>query len=371
MELTDIKLSALALIAFSLTACSADEEINEIATEPDNAITFNVQTPNMTRAADSYSTNSRPNRFKVTAFQGSSNYYGGEIDEMSSPDGGFSWNSTHKRFWPSAKSSAHTSLTFYAFIEHNDMDACAIDDVPHSFDMSGDVPMFKNFKVNSDVTKQNDLMYSVAKDVNQNSSGKGNVELNFRHALSQICFTAQNNHPGLEDIEIISIEVGGIKGIGTYLFPKNTTSSLHTASAEGMGKWILDSNAASKSYILTNLSERLGAPDASGHGTVINVSNPNFNGANSPESIDITRAMYLIPQKVKACSSESANDGAYIKVTARMIQKNSNEQTQPSTVFIPVSIDWKEGQRYVYNLTWEGTPISYNVNVADFKEVNY
>lgn len=251
------------------------------------------------------------------------------------------------------------------------MDACAIDDVPHSFDMSGDVPMFKNFKVNSDVTKQNDLMYSVAKDVNQNSSGKGNVELNFRHALSQICFTAQNNHPGLEDIEIISIEVGGIKGIGTYLFPKNTTSSLHTASAEGMGKWILDSNAASKSYILTNLSERLGAPDASGHGTVINVSNPNFNGANSPESIDITRAMYLIPQKVKACSSESANDGAYIKVTARMIQKNSNEQTQPSTVFIPVSIDWKEGQRYVYNLTWEGTPISYNVNVADFKEVNY
>lgn len=90
MELTDIKLSALALIAFSLTACSADEEINEIATEPDNAITFNVQTPNMTRAADSYSTNSRPNRFKVTAFQGSSNYYGGEIDEMSSPDGGFS-----------------------------------------------------------------------------------------------------------------------------------------------------------------------------------------------------------------------------------------------------------------------------------------
>lgn len=375
MELKDLKLTALALIAFSLTACSADEELNEIAPETNNAISFSVQTPNMTRAADSYNCNSRPNRFKVTAYQGADNYYGGAIDEMSSPDGGFSWTSSHKRFWPSAKSAAQNSLTFYAFIEHNDMDACATEGYPHSFDMSGDVPMFRNFKVNGDVTKQNDLMYSVAKDVSQNSTRQGDVTLNFRHALSQICFTAQNNHPGLEDIEIISIEVGGIKGTGTYRFPKTTTSTLPAASsaknANGIGEWILDSNAGSKSYLLVNLSESLGAPDASGHGKVKNISNPEFTGTREEDTGDISRAMYLIPQKVQACSSESANDGAYIKATVRMTPKNAKEQSQPTTVFVPISIDWKEGQRYVYNLTWEGTPISYNVSIADYSEVTY
>lgn len=376
MELTNFKLAIIAISAISLTACTSDMEMNDLVIEESNAISFNIQTPNLTRASDSYNMNSRPTRFKVTAYQGATNYYGGAIDEMSSTDGGYTWTSNQTRFWPVSKLTSENSLTFYAFIEHNDMDACTAAGSPHSFDMTGDVPMFRNFKVNSDVTRQNDLMYAVAKDVNRTSTRQGNVMLNFRHALSQICFTAQNNDPTLDDIEIISIEVGGVKGTGTYRFPQMTTNTLPINSTsrqtDSMGEWIIDNTAANETYKLANLSERLGTPDASGHGKVRNVSNPGFtNGQGESESIDISKAMYLIPQKVKACKSESEDDGAYFKVTVKMTSKYSEEEIEPETIFVPVSVDWKEGQRYVYNLKWEGTLISYNVNIADYVEVNY
>lgn len=363
--------TTFAIIALTLTACSSDEELNELSTGNNDAICFNVQTPNLTRAVDSYNNNSRPTRFKVTAFQGTTNYYDGAIDEMASTDGGHSWTSNRTRYWPASNSANQNSLTFYAFIEHNDMDACAAAGSPHSFDMSGNVPMFKDFNVNTDVALQNDLMYAVAKNMNKANTRQGDVTLNFRHALSQICFTAQNNDPSLSNIEIIAIEVGGIKGKGTYRFPENTTSTLPSSieNKAALGEWILDMKAENQTYQLTDLSENLGAPDASGKGKVRNISNPDFSDGNAArQSSDFSKAMYLIPQKAAACSSESANDGAYFKVT---INVNQTRASEPITMFIPVSIDWKEGHRYVYNLVWEGTLISYNVNIADYQEVNF
>ena len=82
---------------------------------------------------------------------------------------------------------------------------------------------------------------------------------------------------------------------------------------------------------------------------------------------DFSNAMYLIPQKVSACSSESANDGAYFKVTIKAHTKSS-EISDPIEVFIPVAVDWHEGSRYVYNLVWEGSGINYNVNIADYQD---
>lgn len=371
MKTSSLYFAIFSLFTISLTACSSDDELNEVTIEDNNAIGFNVQTPNLTRAVDSYNNNSRPTRFKVTAYQGNANYYGGAIDEMASADGGYSWTSSQTRLWPVNKVASQNSLTFYAFIEHNDMDECTATGAPHSFDMSGVIPTFKNFKVNSDVTRQNDLMYAVAKDVSKSNSQKGNVNLNFRHALSQICFTAQNNDPTLDDVEIIAIEVGGIKGCGTYRFPESSTTTLpyESESKASLGEWAIDSNAPNERYVLADLSEHLGAPDASGNGKVRNISNPDFSdGQDARQTIDISRAMYLIPQKVAACSSESAQDGAYFKVTFNL---NNTRASEPMTLFVPVSIDWKEGHRYVYNLVWEGKVISYSVNIADYQEVYY
>lgn len=135
-----------------------------------------------------------------------------------------------------------------------------------------------------------------------------------------------------------------------------------------MGEWNINSNSELQSYKLTGLSERLGAPDATGHGDVKNISIPESGvNRNDGKSIDISRSMYLIPQKAKACTSESANDGAYFKVT---INVGTTRSSDPITLFVPVSIDWKEGHRYVYNLTWEGTAIKYAVNIADYQDVN-
>lgn len=371
MKKNYINIAIFASLAISLTACSSDEELNEIASDTyNNTICFNVQTPNLTRASDSYNNNSRPTRFKVTAYQGAANYYGGSIDEMSSADGGYSWTSSKTRFWPESSNAGRNSLTFYAFIDNNDNNFRAGSAAAHSFDMSGAVPMFRDFSVNTDVALQNDLMYAVAKDVSKANSRQGDVTLNFRHALSQICFTAQNNDPTLSEIEITSIEVGGITGKGTYRFPETSTSTLPSCSesSEALGEWTIDRSAAKQSYILSDLSERLGAPAVSGKGMVRNISNPDYvDGQNARRVNDFSKAMYLIPQKVAACSSESANDGAYFKVKINASSAVS-DTSQSVEVVVPVSVDWKEGCRYVYNLVWEGTTISYDVNIADYED---
>lgn len=372
MKRNYINIAAFAFLAITLTACSSDDELNELVPSTDNnTISFKVQTPNLTRASDSYNNNSRPTRFKVTAYQGATNYYGGSVDEMASADGGYSWTSSKTRFWPESSNTNRNSLTFYAFIDNNNNTSRA-GSATHSFDMTGAVPMFRDFSVNADVALQNDLMYAVAKDVSKASSRQGDVTLNFRHALSQICFTAQNNDPTLSDIEITSIEIGGINGKGTYRFPETSTSTLPSGSesSEALGRWTIDRSAAKQKYILSNLSEKLGAPAASGKGMVRNISNPDYNdGQNARRVNDISKAMYLIPQKVAACSSESANDGAYFKVMINVCSAVSNA-SQSVEVFVPVSVDWKEGSRYVYNLVWEGSTINYNVNIADYENVN-
>lgn len=369
-----IKIAIFAFLATSMAACSSDEELNDLASATDNnAICFKVQTPNLSRAADSYNNNSRPTRFNVTAYHGKTNYFGGSIDEMASADGGYSWSSDHTRFWPTSNDPSQNSLTFYAFIDNNDKYSRAGSYSTHSFDMSGNIPMFKDFTIATDVSLQKDLMYAVAKDVCKPSKQKGDVTLNFRHALSQICFTAQNNDPSLNDIEIIAIEIGGIKGKGTYRFPDASTSTLPSNSERtaALGEWIIDKNAENQTYRISDLSENLGAPDITGKGRIRNISNPDYSdGMNARKTNDFSNAMYLIPQKVAACSTESAKDGAYFKVTVKVYSKVSMI-SDPIEVFVPVAVNWQEGNRYVYNLVWEGSGINYDVNIADYQDVNY
>ncbi|MDE5586105.1 MAG: fimbrillin family protein [Muribaculaceae bacterium] len=324
--------ASLSILATIFTACTADEDINQLnpaSASESNAITFRVDNPTPARSASSREVSTSVTDFKVSAIDRGNAYFSSPVSVFQS---GGSWTSTGKTYWPEDR-----ALTFVAFVDQNTYGS--------SFVISGGTASFSDYEVPSDVNDQTDLMYAVASDVRRDSSN-GGVSLRFRHALAQVSFSAQNNSPVYESVEILSIELGGVKGKGTYTFPQSSTGSAG-------GSWTLDADASDRSYSMDNLGVTLGSCDASCRGEKVNVC-----GGTRSENDGV---MYMIPQET--------GDGAYIKVKARMTLKDVPGASYETEEIIPVSANWKEGQRYNYTIAWNATPITFDVKVADFKEV--
>lgn len=330
MNRKSFNLAALSILAATaFTACSADEDINSaIAPDADsNAIVFRVENASAERGASTRDISTSVTGFKVSALDNGASYFSAPVSVFPS---GSSWTSSGKTYWP-----ADRALTFVAFVDRN-----------NSFEISGGAASFADYEVPADVAEQSDLMYAVAKDVRKDSSN-GSVGLRFRHALAQISFSAQNNSPVYESIEIISIELGGVKGNGSYAFPQASTS------ASARGEWTIAADAADRAFSIGDLGVTLGACGKDLRGEKVSLS-----GSSRAEGGNV---MYMIPQE--------AGDNAYIKVKTRMTLKDVPGASYLSEETIPVSGDWKEGQRYNYNIAWNATPITFDVKVSNFREV--
>lgn len=347
MELKSIGMGTIAMFAIAFSACTANEEFEEFnaASTDNNVIGFNVKTSNPSRSAGS---SNAINDFKVTALDGSDSYFGSAPLSVRSLDNGYSWTSDAKHYWPTNRPANWKGLTFVAFVEKSG----------NSFRLDQGEASFSNYEVPADVSRQSDLMYAVAKDVKE-----GNATLHFRHALSRISFTAQNNNPVYENIEIVSIELGGVKGKGTYLFPEESTETSATArtTIQSKGKWTIDENAQAMTYRMDNLGVDLGAADDNCHGERVDVSTTYGQTAEN--------VMYLLPQVAQAIE-EGASEGAYIKVTTKMTIKGYPESPITSEEIIPIDVNWKEGQDYNYNISWNAVPITFGVTIDGFRDVS-
>lgn len=337
------------MLAIVFSACTANdefEEFNSSATD-NNVIGFSVKTSDPSRSAGS---SFNISDFKVSALDGSDSFFGSAPLSVRSLDNGYSWTSDNKHYWPTNRPDNWKGLTFVAFVEKNSS----------SFRLDNGEASFSNYEVPSDVSRQTDLMYAVAKDVRQSS---GNATLHFRHALSRISFTAQNNNPVYENIEIVSIEVGGIKGKGTYLFPEESTetSAMARTSLQNKGRWTIDDNAQTMTYRMDNLGIDLGAADDNCHGERVDISIRN--GQN------VENVMYLLPQVAQAIE-EGSSEGAYIKVSTRMTLKGHPDSAITSEEIIPIDVNWKEGQDYNYNISWNAVPITFGVTIDGFRDVS-
>ena len=330
MNRKSLNIAALSLLTVAIASCTADEDIRTLETGAldNNAIVFSVDNTTAARSASSRDMNTTVTGFKVSALDRGAEYFGTPMSVFSS---GSSWTSTSKTYWPTDR-----ALTFVAYV----------DSKSDSFKINDGVATFADYEVPTNVSEQSDLMYAVAKDVSKGSSN-GNVKLRFRHSLSQISFTAQNNSPVYESIEILSVELGGVKGNGTYTFPQGSTS------ADAKGQWTIASDATDRSFTMGDLEVTLGACNASCKGEKVSLSN-----ASRAENGNV---MYMIPQSV--------GEGSYIKVKSRKTLKDVGASYESEDI-IPISGEWKEGQCYNYNIAWNATPITFNVKVADFREVS-
>lgn len=330
-----------------LASCSADEPVAQNTT--DGVIRYTVATANQSRAKNSYCANNKPDEFTVWATNSDDNKTYIDGDVIKRGPGDVYTDDSGIRYWPESG-----DLSFYAVVDDNSK---------FNFDDKKVV----GYEVSTTVSEQLDLMYAV-ETVENNPTNQGKeVQLNFRHALSQICFKARNENPK-SVITINKIILNGIYNTGTYdLSAVGTTKGqiidhdddLTVPAIVKRGSWTLvEDNAHTKSYTI----------DFSGDGGIELSDSYTFLGVDlsSTHSDEwYTNVLNLIPQ------TKHTTFNLHVKVE----NENGDLVADNLSVEVPVDISWKEGNRYIYAFNfpkdWQTAglnAIEYDVTIDDFNE---
>lgn len=352
-----------AAMALVLVSCSRDEVI-EINRDND-VIEFGVVTDAATRAADVFCNNNLPGAFTVYANHNGQTYIDG--DSIEKDDN--AWvNKSGVRYWPEG------NVSFYAHVNAGDKFTWT----------SGNVPTIINYTVPTAVGEQKDLLYAVK------SQSEGQVNLNFRHALSQIVFQAKNTNKNLY-VEIDGVTICKLGNENTFTYPSaNTDDNIENHNGAGettttgaWGTWV-PINGGDTNYPVT-----FTAVPVPGDGLVKSLTNTNDTGKEFSSN-----AMLLLPQATTAwvpgAVKPAEQTGTYFLVDCKICNV-AGDKYESSTdvvlwdgpVAIPASFTWEQGKKYIYTFVFgdgnggydpEGPkpvllPITFNVTVDDFVPV--
>lgn len=365
-----------ALMALAAASCTKSEVLETNSGE----IRFNVVANKATKAADVFCNNNMPGEFMVYAVSGGKTYIDGDRIVKNGSD----WeNQSGVRYWP------ETTVDFYAHVNAGD------DNFKWN---ASSAPVIENFSPAADVADQVDLLYAVKKDESKKDSP---VELNFRHALSQIVFNAKNTNANLY-VEIAGVKVANVGGTNTFTYPTTDTDSKfvsHDGTDElpstGAGSWADLTSGASRYEVDFN------AVPVRGNSTVVDLTT-----ANDSEKEFNSQAMLLLPQKTTAWvpSTDSNtpsenNTGSYFLIDCAIWNVAGTEVDKVTDVqlwgeggntkelSIPVAFTWEQGKKYIYTLVFgQGNggydpdpdpddpdpkpvlvPIDFTVSVDDFQ----
>ena len=256
---------------------------------------------------------------------------------------------------------------------------------------------FENFAVNGTVAEQVDLLYAV-KTGQKKADGK--VNLNFRHALSQIVFQAKNTNANLY-VEIAGVSVANVGGTNTFTFPSaNTETNIvdHDENADGVyedgefGSGISYDDSWGAWDNLTSGTEKYDVDfdktSVPGNNTLVALTTANITGKEYNSN-----AMLLLPQKTTAWNPEAnplpgaagnttawnpeanplpgaaGNTGSYLLVDCAIFNVAGDDYADSDVCLwgepeaegsgwttkelaIPVAFDWEQGKKYVYTLVF-------------------
>lgn len=382
----------------ALASCSNDDTILERKSSDDSSIKFAVTTQGATRASDVYCNTNMPGEFKVYATAGGQTFINGDIIKNTASEGQAAvWeNQSANRYWPDS------TLDFFAQVNGDDY-----------FSLNAGAPTFDNFIVNDDVASQTDLLYAVKTGQAKATTGT-EVDLNFRHALSQVVFYAKNINPDIY-VVVEGVSVCGVNNSGTYTFPTSSTdtnvehgATPGTAISGGQGSWALGTTKGSYSVTLADSVPLVGATDAVAvsltDNTNVNADSSHAGTAAAPGTNAFGDAMILMPQTLTAIQlsegqgniDEATAQGVYFKVKCKIynvadasatgedLSKNVLLWGDDKDIYIPVSGTWNEGMKYVYTLVfgdgnggWDPdgpkpvlVPITFTVSVDEFIPVS-
>lgn len=340
------KLFFFAIAALGLAACSNDEVVESFATSEANAINFRTAVTGQTRAAllttaniSSFSVIAKTNTTETTFFdwdtftKGTDNYF----------------VSSNKHYWPSS-----AALDFYAYSPVSPANGTL---TPTNY---------KTFSVVTATTAETqfDFIYAASKNKTKAANSNG-VNLNFRHACSQIVIKVQNSSPNMK-FYIEDCKIANINSTGTFTAPityndnaSNTESGTGTGAAASTFAGTWSPISVPSSFTSTATKTVLASPDASSSLSVYGTDN---------------QAFVLIPQAVTPASDYSAAgsqpSNSYIALKMK-IRNNDNlgdngtgsgdgtliaDATAVNNwAFWPIpTITWLPGYKYTYTIDLAG-----------------
>lgn len=196
----------LAAAAFALTACTAEDVVDDVATSTRNEIRFENVVNKLTRAEDL--TNADLQRFNVFGYYTKEPVTNTVFNNVRVTKDGSDWTYDNARYWiPGA------DYKFFAYScgkeTQNEETAC--EDVNASLNDG-------NFVITEficDDGHQHDLIFATA-EVTGQEDGNVNVPLQFSHILSKIKAKFTNEFPDEYTVRIKDVKVTNIRNIGNY-----------------------------------------------------------------------------------------------------------------------------------------------------------
>ena len=332
----------LAAAAVALAACSNDDTIavNQ-GIEEANTINFSTIVEGQTRAAGITSSNLLS--FYVTANRGEDIYFGEAPvqfakDNTTDP---VSYRSETKYYWPS-----EGKLDFYAFAPATGTTITRTDSTEFSVTPAA-AP-----------ASQEDFVYGVVRQQDKTSGGNG-VQLNFRHAMSDVIIQLKNTASDL-DVTVGNVSIGFILPTGAFAPAFKTAAGSEVGFCTN-GTGISNVTAASETgyYIVP------GAWTASGTRTSYTQEAATTSYTSATETTALPADMILVPQTLvnagaySAATTDSPFNGACITVQVKIQDKQGHYLAGTASNFVTAmwplaAAQWLPGHKYTYTLDLAG-----------------
>ena len=383
----------------ALASCSSDEVVQ--SNESANAIQFSVVANNASRASEYFCNNDKPKQFNVWAKldegDGMKTYFQNESYSLKDGESAWTIDGGIVRYWPKTGQDVH----FYAARNHG------------SLTWNTTQPYVDAFTPADNADSQKDFVYAYTVKSRPAYSENGKVDMNFRHALSQIVFKAKRESSKIF-VEIDGVKVCNVASKGKFLFPaekitvgeskvSNVTDApfeSHTQAGAGktlgLGTWTpIDFTKTYTSDFtnvpLTNLNEVYSLTD--------NTDVPATNV--SPATVrDHKESMLLIPETTAEWdpagggATAEGPTGSYFLVSCKIrnIAGASvadddvylwGDKNNSAEIAIPFAANWEQGKKYIYTFVFTKTghggyvpgtgeetliPIKLNITVDDFSD---
>lgn len=316
----------MATVLVAMSSCMEDEVLER---NQGNALAFRPSIDKaLSRSGNENVTDlGKLQEFKVTAtIAGQSNYFTNML--VSKASSGSTWNTQHTYYWPKY------DLGFYAYAP-TDINGVTI---------NKDGKKIADFTPGKNVDNQVDLLvaYNTGNRTANEASG---VELNFKHALSQIDVQAKCSNPNIE-IVVKSIRFVNVKTKGSFTYPTQTTTAGNGTTLANC--WALGNEVSSGADYKASFDQTVTL-------------------TNSPKSINPSNNNFmLIPQQLAKWEKTSRETGAYIAVLCRISSKDGEHKTQLypelngtnaekfGSIIVPIDTNWEAGKKYTYTLNFCG-----------------
>lgn len=355
--------------------------------------------------------------FTVAAYQGGTNYFGFRGVTYN----GSKWANDSKMYWPNEDCTLH----FGAYYPTGAAGLSTEDGEAPSFSNDGtDNSLTMKYTVPAEVANQEDLMYAISNHVYtipEDAEGKVDetaianqtVGLHFKHALTQIAFTAKLDATAGIEVTVNSIKLCNIADNGVFTASADTKTytgdfadqDKDDAVSAGKDLWAVTEPAAYTDGGTTNLENYTAPLNLEGDATSINVTTAGVT------LTDAENVMMLLPQALNPWSATEANEGteSYLSINCTIKHTGGEAPIVSGNVYVPFSSadivygtakeqEWLPGYKITYNLVFGGgftipnpepnpdpekpgeTPdpevviptlrdITYTVTVDDWKEV--